>query len=78
MELAVRREKGEKDRKRKGEVEEVEGAGRPHSLHSRDEEIGGRGSSALAPKDGREGAAPPHSSLEKVGRRRVRLVLTRS
>jgi len=45
MEVAVRREKEEM-------IEEVEGAGCPHSLHSKGQEIGGRGSSALTPRKG--------------------------
>jgi len=44
---------GERKGKRIGKGrKEAEGADSPHSLHSKDEEIGGRGSSALTPEEG--------------------------
>jgi len=48
-----RQRERKRERERERERREVEGAGRPHSLYPKDEEVGGRGSSALAPeKDG--------------------------
>jgi len=59
MEIAVGRA-----RRREGVIEKVEGAGPPHSLHLKDEGIGGCGLSSLAPLEGTkrlEGAVRPHS-----------------